>query len=318
MLDNDPEKKKLMRDVVIDQIYNAATTDRNIVFISADFGAQSLDKFRNELPDQFIHAGISEQNMVDLSSGLSISGKQVFLYAMAPFITARCYEQIKCSLSAMNLPVTLIGVGVGLGYDHSTLTHFTPEDIACMRALNGIEILSPSDQKSAEVIAANAVTNPAFRYLRLERNAHDQIYNDEFIKCLDTGFYEISRGDRVAIVSYGALLHKVIAARDELKKAGLEVGVIDLYRVKRISVQKLFEYLSSYKSLLTVEEHILDGGFGGAVLEALADSGLQMKVKRLGLSDGFAVVNGDRDQLHKLYGVDTGDIVSAVMELEKH
>ena len=73
MLDNDPEKKKLMRDVVIDQIYNAATTDRNIVFISADFGAQSLDKFRNELPDQFIHAGISEQNMVDLSSGLSIS-----------------------------------------------------------------------------------------------------------------------------------------------------------------------------------------------------------------------------------------------------
>ena len=76
------------------------------------------------------------------------------------------------------------------------LTHFTPEDIACMRALNGIEILSPSDQKSAEVIAANAVTNPAFRYLRLERNAHDQIYNDEFINCLDTGFYEISRGDQ--------------------------------------------------------------------------------------------------------------------------
>ena len=113
-------------------------------------------------------------------------------------------------------------------------------------------------------------------------------------------------------------MHKVIAARDELKKAGLEVGVIDLYRVKRISVQKLFEYLSSYKSLLTVEEHILDGGFGGAVLEALADSGLQMKVKRLGLSDGFAVVNGDRDQLHKLYGVDTGDIISAVMELEKN
>ena len=123
---------------------------------------------------------------------------------------------------------------------------------------------------------------------------------------------------RVVIVSYGALLHKVIAARDELKKAGLEVGVIDLYRVKRINVQKLFEYLSSYKSLLTVEEHILDGGFGGAILESLADNGLQMKVKRLGLSDGFAVVNGDRDHLHKLYGVDTGDIISAVMELEKN
>ena len=316
MLDNDSVKKTLMRDVVINQIYNAATADRNIVFISADFGAQALDKYRNELPDQFIHAGISEQNMVDLSSGLAISGKQVFLYAMAPFITARCYEQIKCSLSAMNLPVTLIGVGVGLGYDHSTLTHFTIEDIACMRALNGIEILSPSDQKSAEVIAKNAVANPAFRYLRLERNAQDQIYNDEFIQSLDTGFCEISKGDRVVIVSYGALLHKVIAARHKLKKEGLEVGIIDLYRVKKINIHKISEYLSQYKSLITVEEQLLDGGFGGAILEALADSQLQMKVKRLGLSDGFAVVNGDRDHLHKLYGLDTGDIVSAVMELE--
>ena len=164
MLDNDPEKKKLMRDVVIDQIYNAATTDRNIVFISADFGAQSLDKFRNELPDQFIHAGISEQNMVDLSSGLSISGKQVFLYAMAPFITARCYEQIKCSISAMNQKVTLVGIGVGLGYADAGPTHYTTEDISTMRVFPNIELLTPADAYSTKVITQECMKKPKFRF----------------------------------------------------------------------------------------------------------------------------------------------------------
>ena len=83
-------KPRLMRDAVIDTIYTAAKEDNDIIFISADLGATSLDKFRRSLPSQFIHAGISEQNMVDLASGLALSGKKVFLYAMAPFITARC------------------------------------------------------------------------------------------------------------------------------------------------------------------------------------------------------------------------------------
>ena len=137
-------KPQLMRDAVINEIYTAAQRDKDILFISADLGAAALDEFRENLPGQFIHAGISEQNMVDLASGLALSGKKVFLYAMAPFITARCYEQVKCVIASMNLPVTLIAVGVGLGYDHATLTHFTPEDIACMRALNRIEVLSPN------------------------------------------------------------------------------------------------------------------------------------------------------------------------------
>ena len=130
----------LMRDAVIDRIFEEARIDKNILFISADLGAAALDRYRKELPDQFIHAGISEQNMVDLSSGLALSGKKVFLYAMAPFLTARCYEQIKCVIASMNLPITLIAVGVGLGYDHATWNHCTPEDIACMRAVGWVTL----------------------------------------------------------------------------------------------------------------------------------------------------------------------------------
>ena len=153
----DKTSSQLMRDIVINSIAKAAEKDKDILFISADLGAKALDSFRRDFPNQFIHAGISEQNMVDLASGLALSGKKVFLYAMAPFITARCFEQLKCVIASMGLPVTLISVGVGLGYDHATLTHFTPEDIACMRSLNGIEVSTPSDGESAEAIIEQAL-----------------------------------------------------------------------------------------------------------------------------------------------------------------
>lgn len=303
---------QLMRDAVIDAIYAAAQKDRDIFFVSADLGAKALDEFREKLPDQFIHVGICEQNMVDLASGLALSGKKVFLYAMAPFITARCYEQVKCVISSMNLPVTLIAVGVGLGYDHATLTHFTPEDIACMRALNGIEVLSPSDGESAAAVAKLAIEQPAFRYLRLERQAQHSVYQGDFEGELSSGVTHVATGKDVAIVACGYMLHKALAAREILQRDhGVAAGVIDLFRIKPINGGKLAEILSGYSSVLTVEEQLLEGGMGSAVAEALIDGGHPMKQKRMGLRDGFEVVNGSRDQLHQIYGIDTPDIVTA-------
>jgi len=306
---------KLMRDVVIDKIHNAARKDKDILFISADLGAAALDDFRSDLPDQVIFAGVSEQNMVDLASGLALSDKKVFLYGMAPFITARCYEQVKCVIASMHLPVTLIGVGVGLGYDHATLTHFTPEDVACMRSLNGIEILSPSDEESATIMATEAINNPAFRYIRLERKPQDHIYHGEFTKALERGFAQLGEGRDVAIVACGYMLHKALKAQKILADKGVSAGVIDLFRIKRVNVTGLSEILARYNTLLTVEEQQLEGGFGSAVVEALVDRNSFKPVKRLGIRDGFVVVNGDRDTLHDLYGIDTPHIVEAALTL---
>src|SRR3990167_9884903 len=141
-----------MRDLVIDYIHEQALLDRDVVLLTADFGAPSLDSFRQTLPLNVIQCGIAEQNMIDMAAGMALSGKKVFCYAMAPFISTRCYEQIKCSLGAMNLPVTLIGVGVGLGYDNTSMTHICIEDIACMRAINNLQILTPSDNETAREI----------------------------------------------------------------------------------------------------------------------------------------------------------------------
>ncbi|MDC0190311.1 1-deoxy-D-xylulose-5-phosphate synthase [Rhodospirillales bacterium] len=312
---NNTSKPKLMRDAVIDTIYNAAKEDKNIIFISADLGAAALDKFRKYLPGQFIHAGISEQNMVDLASGLALSGKKVFLYAMAPFITARCYEQIKSVLASMNLPVTLIAVGVGLGYDHATMTHFTTEDVACMRALNGIEVLSPSDENSAIAITRAAINKPAFRYIRLERQPQRHLYRGNFTNEVEQGFVHLVEGVDVVIVGCGYLVHKALLAKESLEKLKVSAGVIDLFRIKKINAAGLISIISSYPAVVTIEEQILDGGFGSAVLETLSDQNVSKPLKRLGIGDGFDVVNGDRDQLHELYGIDTPNIVEAALSI---
>jgi len=310
-------KPKLMRDAVIDTIYAAAQKDKDILFVSADLGAAALDEFREKLPNQFIHAGISEQNMVDLASGLALSGKKVFLYAMAPFITARCYEQVKCVIASMNLPVTLIAVGVGLGYDHATLTHFTPEDIACMRSLNGIEVLSPSDEESAAAIAAEAIKNPKFRYIRLERQPQEHLYNGGFSEVHDQGFAHVEVGSDVAIVACGYMVHKALKAKEILAGQGVSAGVVDLFRLKRVDGASFAKLASAYGSVLTVEEQLLEGGFGSVVTEALIDQGMLKPIKRLGIQDGFEVVNGDRDTLHDLYGIDTPHIVEAALALKE-
>ena len=302
---------RLMRDATIDTLCAAAREDRDILFISADFGAAALDALRRDLPEQFLHVGICEQNMVDLASGLALSGKRVFLYAMAPFITARCYEQTKCALAAMNLPVTLIAVGVGLGYDHATLTHFTPEDFAIMRALNGLEIWTPADDLVAEALARRCVEQPAFRYIRLERSPQARVYADP-ADVLNTGVGVLRNGGGTAIVACGALLANALEAADALAAEGIATTVIDLARIKPQPTAALAAALAGCQGIVTVEEHMREAGLGSAVLEMLADAGMMLPVNRLGLIDGFEVRNGHRADLHRAYGLDAPAITAAV------
>lgn len=300
---------QLMRDAFVSTVCERARRDRRVVFVSADFGAQALDRLRSELPLQFVHAGISEQHMVDFGAGLALCGHKVILYAMAPFITLRCLEQVKCALASMNLPVTLVGVGVGLGYDHATLTHFTPEDVACMRSMNHIEVLSPADAEGAAVVAELVLDRPRFRYVRLERQAMGPLYHGRFAAALDSGLIELVAGREIALVACGYMSHKAVRAAAELRANGIDAGVVDVFRLKTIDQTALGGVLSRYRAVLTVEEQLLEGGFGSAIAEAMIDGGFMKPLRRLGLRNGFEVSNGKRDHLHAMYGIDVPDIV---------
>ena len=236
-------ESSFQRDVFIEEVFQAAKKDRDIFFVSADFGAPALDQFRQQLPTQFIHAGISEQHMIDMAAGLALSGKKVYVYAMAPFITMRCLEQTKCSLALMGLPVTIVSVGAGLGYADAGPTHYNTEDIACMRSIVGVDVLSPCDEITTRMMARMTITRPGLRVIRLERHALPPIYLSE-TEVGNEGYTELRRGTDVCLLSYGHMLHRVMQAAT---KSG--VGVIDLFQVKPID-DSLLGVLSGYRNVL--------------------------------------------------------------------
>jgi len=303
--------QKFQRDVFINTIFEAAKKDKNVIFISADFGAPSLDKFREQLPSQFIHSGISEQHMIDMAAGLSLSGHKVFVYAMAPFITLRCLEQIKCSLAMMSLPVTILAVGVGLGYADAGPTHYLNEDIACMRSIVGLDVYSCSDEHSTKFLANLALEDPKLRIIRLERHALDEIYNIEEQFNYD-GFKTIYSGIDTCILTYGNMTHRCIKVANSLKKEEINIGLFDVFFLKPFP-DKLIQKINYYKKIITIEEQTLAGGFGSIVLENLAKNNLfQIKVINMGLPDKYYFENGGRKYLLDKHGLSVEEIIKKI------
>lgn len=306
------DKPKLMRDVLIQEVYARAQKDRNLLFMSADLGAESLDAYRADLPEQFVFPGICEQNMIDVAAGLASAGKTVFTYAMASFITARCYEQLKVALGAMRMPVTVVSVGVGLGYDDAGPTHYTTEDIACMRALPNCEVWTPCDEESTREITIECCERPAFRYLRLERPALKPIYQGNFRSAMSAGFAEITSGGETAILASGFMLHRALAVRDQLKMEGLDVAVYDVFRIKPLAARELVSRLDSFSNIITLEEQCLAGGFGSAIAEAFVDQGISKRMLRLGLPDRYFFENGGRNHVLEQSGLGIATIAEKI------
>ena len=165
------------RDIFINTVMNAMEKDKDIYFLSADFGAPALDQLREKFPDNFIHCGISEQAMIDVATGLALEGKKVFAYAMAPFISLRAIEQAKCGPGLMDLPICLLSVGVGLGYADAGPTHYANEDYACARAIVGTTVYTAADSQTTEQIASELISSPKFAYVRLDREELPDIGN---------------------------------------------------------------------------------------------------------------------------------------------
>ncbi len=282
------------RDIFINELMKSAKIDKDIYFISADFGAPALDSFRDELPKQFIHSGISEQHMIDLAAGMALSNKKVFVYAMSPFISLRCIEQIKCSLAMMNLPVTILSIGGGLGYADAGPTHYSTEDIACLRSIANIEVVSPSDDQSTKDIVNLCLNTPKLRFVRLERAQLGNIYNNIVIK--DNNSYSIinDKGNR-CIISYGYMLHRILKFIDE-NNLHDQISVIDLFKIKPID-QSLSLVLKKYEKIITYEEHCADGGFGSAISEFITDNKINTELIRMHLPEKYFFQNGGRDFL---------------------
>ncbi len=312
---NNNLKNISMRDAFFDRLYEIAKNDKDIILVSADMGAPSLDKFRKDLSSQFVNTGIAEQNTILIAAGLALGGKKVFAYAIAPFITLRCYEQIKIELSAMNIPVTLIGVGAGFSYDDSGPTHHTLEDISILRVLPNMTVNNITDSVMAAAFADISCKMTSPNYIRLDRKIFANIYQ----KGVDfsTGLTVLKESNDIYIVATGNMVHQALEVSQELKKHSLETGVIDLHTFP-INEKVFLEAISNAKKIITLEEHFLPGGLGSAVAEVLADNKKLIPIKRIGLNhkEGYCYKYGGREHIQSLYGLDKESIIKTILNLK--
>ena len=302
-----------VRDAFFDKVYALAQKDRNLLFLTDDMGAYSLDAFKKNLPDQFINVGVAEQNMISVAAGLALSGKKVFVYGIAPFITMRCYEQIKVDLCCMNLPVTVVSVGAGHTYGSDGPTHHATHDIAIMRALPEITILNPSDAVTTAAFAEMSYKSSGPCYVRIERGRLPQIYNEpdndfsEGLKCLKSG-------SDLTIIATGEMVHQAFKVVKRLAEHSVDAGVIDFYRIKPVNENLLLNFLEQSKKIVTIEENSIIGGIGTIVSEILSDNNKPFPLKRLAVNDYHCYKYGDREWLNALSGLDEDSIVKSILD----
>lgn len=295
-----------MRDVFWDRIYELAKENSDIVVVAADCGAPSLDKFRKNLSGQFVKTGIAEANSILVASGLALAGKKVFVYAIAPFVTLRIYEQIRVNLAGMKLPVTIVGVGAGFSYDDSGPTHHALEDLSIMRILPNLTVNSISDNVMADWAAQASCKMKAPNYVRLDREPLPLIYNigTDF----SDGLNVLRPGKEIFIVATGNMVHRALEVSDETG-----AGVIDLCSLP-INQKIFLEKISGAKKIITLEEHTLPGGLGSCVSEILTDNNLPIQLKRIGLDcrEGYCYRYGGRKNIQSLFGLDKENILKTI------
>lgn len=296
-----------MRDAFFEELFQIASNDRDVILLIADQGAKSLKKFEEKIPNQLINVGIAEQNMISVACGLSLSGKKVFVHAIANFTTLRCYEQIKVDLSIMNLPVTIAGVGAGFTYGSDGPTHHANQDIAAMRAIPGIRILNASDTVSLAAFPHLAYQIPKLTYIRFDKGNFTPLYprNHNFVD----GLNEIIKGKDAVIIGTGIMVQIAVKIAHQLKP---KAGVIDIYQLKPLNEKKLSKLLSSYKNIIILEEHLSYGGLATIVADMLADSFIHKKFLRIGLPDENCFVYGSRDFMHQQIGISQAQIMRKI------
>jgi transketolase len=300
-------KALAMRDVLLNRIWESMKNNNKIFFVTADFGSPVLDKIRSDFPDRFINVGIAEQNLINISAGLALEGYTVFAYAIAPFITMRCFEQIRVSLALLSevrpMNVNLIGVGAGYSYVVSGPTHQCYEDITLMRALPNFQILSPSDHISADALFDRCIERMGPKYLRFDAQILPVIYEVGALN-LNIGFHVHRKGLDICLLATGYMMQTALKVADSLSASGITVGLVDLFDIANFDDKAMVSLLKSYKGLVTMEEGFRGrGGIDSMLFEFIARHDLNLPLLNIGVEGGYRFELGSREELHEQVGI---------------
>ena len=303
-----------MRTAFADTLLELARDDPRIMLVVGDLGFGVVMRFKEELPEQFVNAGVAEQNMTGLSAGLAMCGKIVFTYSIANFPVLRCLEQIRNDVCYHDVPVRIVTVGGGLAYGSLGPSHHATEDLAVLRSIPNLLVLAPGDPVETRAATIGLIDYPGPAYLRLGRAGEPVVHQGpiefEFGRAI-----RVREGTDATLVSTGGMLHNCVEASEILKMQGYEVAVLSVHTLKPFDDAALAREASKTGAIFTVEEHTVIGGLGGATAESLLESGVTPAIfRRVGLRGGFSSIVGDQAYLWSRYGLDPHSIASTVSE----
>ena len=292
-----------MRKIFINQLIKEATKNKKIVLIVGDLGYGIIEPFKKKFPDRFFNAGVAEQSMAGLAAGLALKGFHVFIYSIANFPTFRCAEQIRNDIDYHNLSVTIVSVGSGLGYGNLGYSHHAIQDYALLRSFPNMIIASPSNNQEVEGTMNYLFKNPQPSYLRLDKSL--ELDCSKKIPSINPGkwiFYKRNKSkSKNLIISTGSVFTN--CKRLSLKNKNYDWVTLPIWGMKFKNQQ--IKNLKKYKKVITVENHLQDGGFGSWLSETLTQkqNNIQTKIVSKFLDKNVIGKVGSEKYLNSRYGL---------------
>jgi len=307
------EKKAIAtRDAYGDTLLELGKKRAEIVVLDADLsGSTKTGKFAKAFPERFYNIGVSEQDLIGTASGLSLTGKLPFASTFAVFETGRAWEQIRQTVSYSNLNVKLVATHSGITVAEDGASHQAIEDIALMRVLPNMTVIVPADGPETKQVIEAVADYHGPVYVRLGRSKVPVVMPENYKFSIGRA-HIFHMGKDANIIAAGIMVSAALKAMETLKKDGIDAGVINMSTVKPLDTDTVLKAARSSRFIVTAEEHSIIGGLGGAVCEFLAENH-PILLKRIGVKDTFGC-SGPADELMKLYGLTSDDIVKAIKE----
>lgn len=298
-----------MRTAFINQLVKEAEKNEKIFLIVGDLGYNVVEVFEKKYPERFLNAGIAEQNMIGVASGLAMQGYIVYVYSIGNFPTLRCIEQIRNDVAYHSLNVRIVSVGAGYAYGSLGASHHTTEDIGVMRTIPNMVVCSPCDPIETVKITSLSAVHEGPMYIRLGKAGEKEVHVDQYSKfnrldSLDIGdiIPVIKNNESIAVFATGSIVYSLQRAIIDTKLS------YDLYSfpfIKPIIIEKLKNIVSNYANIICFEEHQKSAGFGSAIIEqvndlyAMGTINSYPKIIRKAINDEFIYEVGDQTSLRK-------------------
>lgn len=303
-----------MQSAYIGKLMELADKDSNVLHILADSGTGYDEMFRRNFPKQIYNFGISEENMVAAAAGMATIGKVPFVFTAGAFLAYRSLEFIRDDICFQNLNVKIIGMGSGLAWSSLGPTHHTTEDVAVLRAIPNLMILSPATpiQTAESVEAAYEHHGPV--YIRIGMNHEKEFYKEDYH--MFVGKNDVLRdGGDITVFVTGSILEEADMAAQMLKEDGICVNLVNVHTIKPFDKENIYNMAHRSKMLFSIEEHNQYGGLGSIIAETLTENGIGIKLHKIGLKDTFAVGYGTHKSVREANELDSVSIYRRIKEI---